>query len=137
MATINREFFRYQFSRNQDWLINRILKPGEKVLHAYTNCRIKDLSPGKSERTPVGIFLVTDMRVVIIIPRFLKEFEIEEYPYDQLTSVGPCEDTRYWSGCVELVAGKVKRLVYWINPAKMAKLMIETINERMKMTKRA
>ncbi|MDH7507820.1 MAG: PH domain-containing protein [Methanomassiliicoccales archaeon] len=134
MAKINKEFFKYQFSRNQDWLINRILKPGEEVLHVITNCRIKDVYPGKSERTPVGIFMATNQRVVIIIPRFLKEFEVEEYPYDQITSVGPCE-TRYFSGCVDIVAGRIKRTIYWINPAKEAKLMIEIISERMKMAK--
>ncbi|MBM3300149.1 MAG: PH domain-containing protein, partial [Deltaproteobacteria bacterium] len=120
--------------RDQEWLFKEILKPGEEVLKAITDCRIKDIHPAKTHRSPVGVFVATNQRVLFIIPKISKETQIEEYAYDQVTSVGICK-TPYWSGCVDFVAGPVKRTVFWINPKSDAEEIVRVIRDRVKALK--
>jgi len=128
MAKINRRFFKFMLSRNQDWLLEEILRPGEEVLYAISNCRIKGIRPVKERSAPLGVIAATNERVIFCIPRLFGEFQIEEFPYDQVTSIGPSE-TPYFSGCIDFVAGRVKKVVFWINPKSDAEEFIEVVRE--------
>jgi len=134
LAETKGKWFNYMLDRNQDWLLKELVKPGEKVLHAITDCRIKDISPGKSQRSPVGVFVATDKRVIFCIPKISGESHVEEFSYDQITSIGLCR-TPYWSGCVDFTAGPVKKTAFWINPKSNAEEMVRIIRDQVKMLK--
>lgn len=134
MAEKKINWLNYMLDRDQDWLIKELVNPGEKVLHAITDCRIKDIYPGKSQRSPMGVFLATDQRVIFCIPKISGEAQIESFTYDQVTSVGMCR-TPYWSGCVDFVAGPIKKTAFWINPKSNAEEMVRLIREHMKLQK--
>ncbi len=134
MPEIKGNWFKYMMDRDQEWLLKELLKPGEQVLHKITDCRIKDIYPGKTHRSPVGVFVATDKRVIFCIPKISGEFQVEDFTYDQVASVGICK-TPYFSGCVDFLAGDVKKTVFWINPKSDAEEMIRVIRDRVKMLK--
>ncbi|MEM2943977.1 MAG: PH domain-containing protein [Methanomassiliicoccales archaeon] len=134
MAGSISKWLKFMFARDQEWLIREVIKPGEEILYIVENCRIKDIRPGKMQKSPVGLMVATDRRVLLFIPRLFEEFKIEEYPYDQITSIGLCE-TPYFSGCIDLESNNVKRTIFWINPKSEAEEMVRVIRERAKLNK--
>ena len=130
MPKINWKFFKYLFTRKHDWLLQEVLKPGEEILYMISSGRIKEKTPGKKETMPLGIFAATNKRVLFYIPKMVGEFEFEEFPYDQITSIECGKDFR--GGYVDFAAGATQKRIFFIQPRKEAEEITEIIRKQMK-----
>lgn len=130
MAKIIKKSFKFMFGRDQSWLLKEILNPGEEVLTAITSCIIRTILPPGDERSPIGMAVATNQRVILCITRVLRGIEIEEYPYDQITSIGWCTKRYGLAGCIELTVGRIKKVIFWVVPKTHAEWFIQVVQEK-------
>jgi len=127
---INWKFFKYLFTRKHGWLVQEVLKPNEEILYIISSSRIMEETLGKKETMPLGIFAATNKRVLFYIPKMVGEFELEEFPYDQITSIESGKDFR--GGYVDFAAGSTKKRIFFIQPKKEAEEITEIIRAHVK-----